>query len=69
LHNGLGSGLIDYWLNTMAQKPFTEKSRMNVNFGFLFAGNTSTGADWNSNQARPRVHGRLRRYCTTSIRD
>jgi len=42
--NGLGSGLTDYWLNTIAQKPFTEKTRMNANFGFLFAGNTSTGA-------------------------
>jgi hypothetical protein len=42
--NGLGSGLIDYWLNMIAQKPFTEKTRMNANFGFLFAGNTSTGA-------------------------
>ena len=44
VRNGLGSGLIDYWLNTMAQKPFTEKTRLNVNLGFLFAGNTSTGA-------------------------
>jgi len=42
--NGLGSGLSDYWLNMIAQKPFTEKTRMNANFGFLFAGNTSTGA-------------------------
>jgi hypothetical protein len=44
VHNGLGSGLTDYWLNTIAQEPFTDKTRMNVNFGFLFAGNTSTGA-------------------------
>src|SRR5262249_46728106 len=42
--NGLGSGLNDYWLNLIAQKPFTDKTRMNVNLGFLFAGNTSTGA-------------------------
>jgi len=42
-HNGLGSGLSDYWLNTIAQEPFTEKTRMNANLGFLFAGNTSTG--------------------------
>jgi Putative MetA-pathway of phenol degradation len=42
--NGLGSGLKDYWLNMIAQEPFTEKTRMNGNFGFLFAGNTSTGA-------------------------
>jgi len=40
----LGSGLADYWLNMIAQEPFTEKTRMNVNLGFLFAGNTSTGA-------------------------
>jgi len=43
-NNGLGSGLADYWLNMVAQEPFTEKTRMNANFGFLFAGNTSTGA-------------------------
>jgi hypothetical protein len=43
-HNGLGSGLTDYWLNLIAQKPFTGRTRMNANFGFLFAGNTSTGA-------------------------
>ena len=42
-YNELGSGLTDYWLNMIAQKPFTEKTRINVNFGFLFAGNTSTG--------------------------
>jgi hypothetical protein len=39
----LGSGLRDYWLNTIAQEEFSDKTRMNVNFGFLFAGNTSTG--------------------------
>ena len=39
----LGSGLTDYWLNTIAQEPLTEKTRINANFGFLFAGNTSTG--------------------------
>ena len=39
----LGSGVPDYWLNMIAQKPFTEKTRMNANWGFLFAGNTSTG--------------------------
>ncbi|HUN89798.1 MAG TPA: hypothetical protein VMU28_13450 [Terriglobales bacterium] len=42
--NGLGSGIADYWLNLIAQEPFTDKTRMNWNFGFLFAGNTSTGA-------------------------
>lgn len=39
----LGSGLTDYWLNSIAQEPLTEKTRLNANFGFLFAGNTSTG--------------------------
>ena len=39
----LGSGLTDYWLNSIAQEPFSDKTRMNANFGFLFAGNTSTG--------------------------
>ncbi|HWT65524.1 MAG TPA: transporter [Terracidiphilus sp.] len=39
----LGSGLTDYWLNLIAQEPFSDKTRVNANFGFLFAGNTSTG--------------------------
>lgn len=39
----LGSGLTDYWLNSIAQEPLTDKTRLNANFGFLFAGNTSTG--------------------------
>jgi hypothetical protein len=39
----LGSGLTDYWLNSIAQEPITEKTRLTANFGFLFAGNTSTG--------------------------
>jgi len=39
----LGSGLTDYWLNSIAQEAFSEKTRLNANFGFLFAGNTSTG--------------------------
>src|SRR5262249_22420 len=39
----LGSGLTDYWLNFIAQEPFTDKTRLNTNLGFLFAGNTSTG--------------------------
>ena len=41
--NQLGSGLADYWLNLIAQKPLTDKTRVNANLGFLFAGNTSTG--------------------------
>jgi hypothetical protein len=39
----LGSGLTDYWLNSIAQEPISDKTRINANFGFLFAGNTSTG--------------------------
>lgn len=39
----LGSGLSDYWLNSIAQEALSDKSRFNANFGFLFAGNTSTG--------------------------
>ncbi len=39
----LGSGLRDYWLNFIVQEPFSEKTRLNLNLGFLFAGNTSTG--------------------------
>ncbi len=39
----LGSGLTDYWLNSIAQEPITDKTRLDANFGFLFAGNTSTG--------------------------
>jgi hypothetical protein len=39
----LGSGLTDYWLNFILQKPLSEATRINVNLGVLFAGNTSTG--------------------------
>jgi hypothetical protein len=41
---GLGSGLNDYWLNSILQEPFSDKTRLDFNFGYLFAGNTSTGA-------------------------
>ena len=40
----LGSGLTDYWLNFIAQKPLSASTRINLNLGILFAGNTSTGA-------------------------
>ena len=40
----LGSGLNDYWLNLIAQKSFSPKTRITGNLGYLFAGNTSTGA-------------------------
>src|SRR5712692_824597 len=39
----LGSGLTDYWLNLIAQKSLSDKTRVNGNLGYLFAGNTSTG--------------------------
>jgi hypothetical protein len=39
----LGSGLTDYWLNLIAQKSLSDKTRVNANLGYLFAGNTSTG--------------------------
>ena len=39
----LGSGLNDYWLNSIAQEAFSDKTRLTANFGYLFAGNTSTG--------------------------
>jgi Putative MetA-pathway of phenol degradation len=39
----LGSGLIDYWLNFIGQRHFSEKTRITGNLGILFAGNTSTG--------------------------
>lgn len=42
-HKQLSSGLTDYWLNFIAQEPFSDKTRINGNFGYLFAGNTSTG--------------------------
>ncbi len=40
----LGSGLEDYWLNFIAQKSLSPKTRVTGNLGYLFAGNTSTGA-------------------------
>ena len=39
----LGSGVTDYWLNYIIQKPITTATHVNFNVGFLFAGNTSTG--------------------------
>src|SRR5262249_55313578 len=39
----LGSGLMDYWLNLISQKSLSDKTRININLGYLFAGNTSTG--------------------------
>jgi hypothetical protein len=39
----LGSGLTDYWLNFIVQKSLSRKTRMNLNLGYLLAGNTATG--------------------------
>jgi len=36
--------LTDYWVNLIAQKSLSNKTRVNGNLGYLFAGNTSTGA-------------------------
>lgn len=40
---GLGSGLTDFYLNGIAQKSLTKKTRLRVNGGILFAGNQTTG--------------------------
>lgn len=40
----LGSGLHDYWVNLIAQKSLSRATRITGNVGYLFAGNTSTGA-------------------------
>jgi len=39
----LSSGVHDYWLNFIVQEPISATTRLNVNAGYLFAGNTSTG--------------------------
>jgi hypothetical protein len=40
----LGSGLIDYYLNSIFQKTLSPKDTLRVNAGATFAGNTLTGA-------------------------
>jgi hypothetical protein len=39
----LGSGLIDYYLNGIAQKTISPKNVLRINGGATFAGNTATG--------------------------
>jgi hypothetical protein len=39
----LGSGVIDYFLNGILQKSLTGKTKLRLNGGILFAGNTTTG--------------------------
>jgi hypothetical protein len=43
-HNQLGSGIADYWLNTIAQKTLGDRFTYRLNSGILFSGNTLTGA-------------------------
>jgi hypothetical protein len=40
----LGSGFTDYFLNGILQKSLTKKTKVRLNGGILFAGNTTTGA-------------------------
>jgi len=40
----LGSGIADYWLNLVLQKTIKRGTKLTGNVGYLFAGNTSTGA-------------------------
>jgi hypothetical protein len=39
----LGSGLVDYALNSIAQKSISDRTRITANVGVIFAGNNSTG--------------------------
>jgi hypothetical protein len=39
----LGSGLTDVWLNGIAQKSVSDRTKLRLNGGLLFAGNTTTG--------------------------
>jgi hypothetical protein len=41
---GLGSGLADFYLNGIVQKSLTKRTKLRVNSGILFSGNTTTGA-------------------------
>jgi hypothetical protein len=41
---GLGSGLSDFYMNGIVQKSLTNKTKLRVNSGILFSGNTTTGA-------------------------
>ncbi|HKO59841.1 MAG TPA: transporter [Pyrinomonadaceae bacterium] len=40
----LGSGLIDVYINGIVQRSVTEKTKLRLNSGVLFSGNTTTGA-------------------------
>ena len=51
----LGSGEKDYWLNFIAQRHLSEKNRLTMNLGIVFAGDTSTG-DLGIHTERGRVY-------------
>jgi len=40
----LGSGLADYYMNGILQKSLSRKTKLRLNGGILFSGNTTTGA-------------------------
>jgi len=40
---GLGSGFKDFFLNSVLQKSLTDKTKLRLNGGILFAGSTATG--------------------------
>lgn len=42
--NGLGSGVVAYGINGIAQKSFGDKNVVRVNTGYLFTGNTVVGS-------------------------
>jgi hypothetical protein len=62
--NQLGSGVIDYWLNGIAEKRLTKSTKVVVNGGILFAGNTSTGVIGITT-----THGRVFTFGSSVIRD
>jgi len=62
--NQLGSGVIDYWLNGIAEKRLSKRTRLIVNGGVLFAGNTSTGLIGITT-----THGRVFTFGSSVIRD
>jgi len=62
--NQLGSGVIDYYLNGIAEKRLSKRTRLIVNGGILFAGNTSTGVIGITT-----THGRVFTFGSSVIRD
>ena len=62
--NQLGSGIIDYYLNGIAEKRLSKHTKLIVNGGVLFAGNTSTGVIGITT-----THGRVFTFGSSVIRD